>query len=138
MACVASETTQGAGVRRGRFGRLARRSVRRQQVGLEGYLYLAHRVSGVILAVYLFVHLYTLSAVLRGAQAFDAVMEAFENPVIKFFELLLVVTVLFHTLNGIRLLLIHFTPFRRSRTLAWGVAVLPVAVGIASIRLFLG
>ena len=134
---MASSTVTAQEVRRGRLSRLTGRVFRGGRVGLDGHLYLAHRISGVVLAVYLFVHLYTLSAVLRGAESFDAVMEAFENPVVRLLELLLVVGVLFHTLNGIRLIILHFTPFRRSPALAWATVVLPVLVGVASLRLFL-
>ncbi|HEY8486043.1 MAG TPA: succinate dehydrogenase, cytochrome b556 subunit [Limnochordales bacterium] len=124
-------------VRRGGFVRLLRRSVRGERVALEGYLHLLHRVTGVALVVYLFVHLHTLSSVLAGAQSFDAVMAAFNNPVVRLLELVLVVAVLFHTLNGIRLILLHLTPFRRSPALAWAVVVVPLVVGAASVRWFL-
>lgn len=125
------------GVQRGRFFRLLRRSVRFQRVGWDAYLYLAHRVTGVVLIAYLFLHLYVLSSVLSGPEAFDRIMAFFENPAIKAMELLLVVAVLFHTLNGLRLIAIHVVPFWRSRAVAWGVALVPVLVGVLSIGLFL-
>lgn len=64
----------------------------------------AHRISGLILACYLFFHLLTLSS-LADPAAFSAKMDAFNTPLFTFLEFILSVPLLFHALNGLRLIL---------------------------------
>lgn len=116
--------------------RFLERTMRGQRPGLGAYAWVAHRITGLILVVYLLLHIGTLSFILQGPDAFDRVMEVFENPVVQFLELLLIWIVFWHTLNGFRLILLHFVPGMNQRPLIIGETVLTLIVIVASIPVF--
>lgn len=69
------------------------------------------RLTGLILTGYLVVHIGVIStalAVWGGAETFNRVMEATHNPVVLVLELLLILCVVFHMLNGIRITVVDF------------------------------
>jgi succinate dehydrogenase / fumarate reductase cytochrome b subunit len=76
-----------------------------RHLNLERYLYSMHRLAGLVLVGYLFVHVFTTSTRLRGPAPWDAFLFTIENPLIYAGEWLLVAAVAFHGLNGIRLIL---------------------------------
>jgi succinate dehydrogenase / fumarate reductase cytochrome b subunit len=63
-----------------------------------------HRIAGILLAFYLLLHIYTLSS-LSMPQVYDAKMKSFGLAVFVFLEWLLAVPVIFHALNGGRLII---------------------------------
>lgn len=73
-----------------------------------GWAWIIHRISGLALTAYLYVHIYALSTLTKGKEAFDAEMALFQKPLFKFLEWLLFAFVLAHTLNGIRIVLVDF------------------------------
>jgi len=73
-----------------------------------GWAWIIHRISGIVLTAYLYVHIYALSTLTKGKEAFDAEMALFQKPLFKFLEWLLFAFVLAHTLNGIRIVLVDF------------------------------
>lgn len=64
----------------------------------------AHRVAGVTLVVYMFFHIFTLSGLYEPA-GFASKMKFFHNVVFSFLEWALAFPVIFHGLNGTRLIL---------------------------------
>ena len=85
------------------------RPTRRQ----PGYVaFLAHRVSGLLLALFLPAHFLVLALVLRGEAALDGVLHWSQSPLVKIAETVLVVLLAVHLAGGLRLLLIEFTPWR--------------------------
>ena len=114
--------------------RFIERTMRGQKPGLGAYAWVAHRITGLILVVYLLLHIFTLSVVLQGPDPFDRVMATFENPVVQFLELLLIWIVFWHLLNGIRLIVLHFVPRLNQKPLIIGETVLTGVVMILSIR----
>lgn len=71
-----------------------------------------HRISGIVLAVYLWFHLVTLSR-LADPAVFDAHMALLQRPLWVFLEWLLAVPVVFHALNGARLTAYEIFGLRR-------------------------
>jgi succinate dehydrogenase hydrophobic anchor subunit len=63
-----------------------------------------HRIAGLILVLYMLFHIYTLSALYEPA-AFASKMKFVDNFIFSFFEWALSVPVIFHALNGARLIL---------------------------------
>lgn len=63
-----------------------------------------HRLTGIILVSYACFHVYTLS-LLETPSHYDTKMQIFSSPLFVFFEWLLAVPVIFHALNGGRLIL---------------------------------
>ncbi len=73
----------------------------------RGWPYLAawiHRITGIMLVLYVWFHIFTLSA-LRNPETFDSKMKFFEIYVPMYLEWLLAVPVIYHALNGGRLIL---------------------------------
>jgi len=63
-----------------------------------------HRLAGLTLVGYIFAHIYTLSLLFTPA-TFDADMRLLHNPVFSFLEWALAIPLIFHSLNGGRLIL---------------------------------
>jgi len=69
-----------------------------------------HRITGVGVIFFLFVHIADTALVALGPELYDRVIESYHNPVVKAFEIGLAAMVLFHALNGLRIILIDFFP----------------------------
>ncbi|MFW6148061.1 MAG: succinate dehydrogenase, hydrophobic membrane anchor protein [Thermodesulfobacteriota bacterium] len=63
-----------------------------------------HRITGLILVVYMFAHIYTLSLLFNPA-TFDADMQFLDHFIFSFLEWCVAIPVIFHALNGSRLIL---------------------------------
>ena len=99
----------------GEFGRLYR--------GREGqWSWVAHRVTGVAIILFLFAHVIDTAVVGWGPEAYNRVVSVYENPVVRLLELGLVAAVVFHSLNGIKIMLIDFFPRLVSHIRVIGIA----------------
>ena len=99
--------------------------------GREGmWSWVAHRISGVAIFFFLFVHVLDTATVRVSPEAYDAVINQYKNPVMGLGELGLVGAVVFHALNGIRIILVDFWSggTRHQRKLFWGVMALFVVL----------
>ncbi len=77
--------------------------------GGEGmFTWVLHRVTGVALFAYLFAHVLDTSLVVASPALYDGVIEVYHHPVIKLMEIGLVVAVIYHAVNGIRVTLVDF------------------------------
>ena len=65
-----------------------------------------HRLTGLGLMFYLYLHILALTGLQKGEAAFNAEMELFKHPVFMFFEWVLFALVLFHSFNGMRIVLV--------------------------------
>ena len=83
-----------------------------------------HRLTGIILALYLPIHIILHSiALIAGQEVYDRMARVIENPLGLLLEYLIVSAVIVHMLNGIRIMLIDFFPLARNhRKLFWGAA----------------
>lgn len=79
--------------------------------GREGqWSWLAHRVTGVAIILFLFAHVVDTALVGWGPEAYNKVVSVYHNPFIRLLELGLVAAVIYHALNGIRIMIIDFWP----------------------------
>jgi succinate dehydrogenase / fumarate reductase cytochrome b subunit len=71
------------------------------------WIWLAHRISGVVLAVYGLAHLVVISYVTIGSdgKSFNDIMKFFDKPYLLAFEVALMAVAFFHVLNGFRIIL---------------------------------
>ena len=77
--------------------------------GREGmWSWVGHRITGVLIFVFLLVHVLDTSLVRVSPEAYDAVIATYKNPVVGLGEAGLVAAVLFHAFNGIRIMLVDF------------------------------
>jgi len=79
---------------------------RRRDVGT--FAFILNRLTALGLTLYLFLHLIVLSQLSKGPEAYDAFLKLIANPIYMFGELLVIVAVLIHGLNGIRVGLTSF------------------------------
>ena len=92
------------------------------------------RVTGVLLLIYLFLHVRTIHELSRGPAAFDAALATFRHPMFKLLEIALFGTVILHALNGIRITLIDLgVGHERQRRLFW-----VYSVGLGAIIFLIG
>jgi succinate dehydrogenase / fumarate reductase cytochrome b subunit len=68
------------------------------------------RISGLVLVFYLFVHIGVISTARFGedGKTLNSIMKFFESPIAILLDLLLVWAVLYHALNGVRIVLMDF------------------------------
>lgn len=97
-----------------------------------------HRITGVALTIYIFLHIWTLSAVKDGEAAFNHSLDKWDNLVGHLFEYLLLLAVAYHLFNGIRVTFVDIMRFtkQQKRMLAW-VIVFTVIVAIVSLTIFI-
>ncbi|MEJ2164580.1 MAG: hypothetical protein P8X90_03555 [Desulfobacterales bacterium] len=106
--------------------------------GWEFILSWSHRITGLLLVLYLWFHLITLSA-LGIPGAYDAKMALFSAPLIVFFEWLLAIPVIFHALNGGRLMLFEFYGCRDDAAMIRRLFTMSAAyVGLTAVFMLLG
>jgi len=88
------------------------RAVRRNDVRARGHAgfwaFVVHRVSGVVLALFLPVHFVALSQALSRPVALDRFLEWTRQPAVKFAETMLVLALAAHLAGGVRLLFVEF------------------------------
>ena len=72
-----------------------------------------HRVSGLLLALFLPVHFWALGTAISGEARLDAFLRWSEQPLVKLAETGLVVLLAAHLTGGMRLLAIEFLAWRR-------------------------
>lgn len=70
---------------------------------LEAVAYLVNRLTGIGLVVYLYVHLAVLGQLTRGSADWNSFLSTATGPFFTALDALVLVGVLFHGLNGIRL-----------------------------------
>lgn len=88
--------------------------------GLGMWAWIFFRVSGLILAGYLFVHVWVISQGRAGADELDDLFEFFHHPFLVFLELMLVAAVLYHALNGVRIVLMDLgVGIQRHKAIFW-------------------
>jgi succinate dehydrogenase / fumarate reductase cytochrome b subunit len=77
--------------------------------GREGmWSWVAHRISGVLIFLFLFAHVLDTALVRVSPEAYNEVMGAYKNPVVGLAEAGLVAAVIFHALNGLRVIAVDF------------------------------
>ena len=94
-----------------------------------------HRITGATIFFFLFVHVLDTALVRVSPQAYNEIIETYKTPLIGLMEIGLVVAVLYHALNGIRVILIDFwhKGARYQRQMLWVVVGLFLAIFIPSL-----
>ena len=108
----------GAGSARARGGKLYRGD-------LGMWSWVAHRITGVLTFFFLFAHVLDTALVRVSPNAYDKVINLYKNPLVNLMELGLVGAVLYHALNGLRVMLVDFWSKgpRCQRLMLWTIIV---------------
>lgn len=70
--------------------------------------WVAHRVTGVLIFFFLFAHVLDTALVRVSPDSYNRVIDTYKTPIVNLMEVGLVGAVLFHALNGLRVMLIDF------------------------------
>ena len=96
------------------------------------FAWILHRVTGIGLVVYLILHVWGLRA-LSNREAFNELITKYHSPIFKLGEFLLLAAVVYHALNGLRIVLVDFLGWSpRQKKLFWtlgAVAAVLIVVG---------
>jgi succinate dehydrogenase / fumarate reductase cytochrome b subunit len=101
--------------------------------GREGmWSWVAHRITGVLTFFFLFAHVLDTALVRVSPESYDKVIDTYKNPFVNFMELGLVGAVLYHALNGLRIIAVDFWSKgpRLQRQMLWTILVIWVVVMI--------
>jgi len=105
--------------------------------GSEGMLAWAfHRISGVAIWAFVVLHVIDIYLVGGDPKAYDTILQVYASPPGRIMETLLGAALLYHALNGLRIIIMDFWPvFTRYHRILWyanwvifTVVGLPVAV----------
>jgi succinate dehydrogenase / fumarate reductase cytochrome b subunit len=82
----------------------------------EGMLsWILHKITGIAIVAFVLFHIWSMAKMSKGPEAFNAVIETYKTPFFRVGEVLLLGGILFHGLNGARLILGEFTAWAMKR-----------------------
>ena len=116
--------------------RFIERTIKGKPLGFEAYLWAAQRITGLVILAFLILHLYTLSSIFGGEAAYNQALQSMDKPMVKIGELLLLWVVLFHGLNGVRLVLLNVFSGFAHKSIAYLVPVFSLLLILFSIPLY--
>ncbi len=99
--------------------------------GIGMWAWILFRISGLVLAAYLFVHIWVISqGRVNGPSSLNSLFSTFDKPFLVFLDSMLVAAVLYHALNGVRVLFMDFgLGIQRHKAVFW-VCMLVAAVAL--------
>ena len=92
--------------------------------------WVAHRITGVLTFFFLFAHVLDTALVRVSPESYNAVIETYKNPLVNLMEVGLVGAVLFHALNGLRIMTVDFWSKgpKYQRQMLWAILAIWVLV----------
>jgi succinate dehydrogenase / fumarate reductase, cytochrome b subunit len=110
-----------------------RRTLYRGDPGMWSWV--LHRITGATIFFFLFVHVLDTALVRVSPEAYNEVINTYKTPIVGLMEIGLVAAVLFHALNGIRVILIDFWSEgpRHQKKLLLGIAVVWLLVMVPAL-----
>lgn len=103
----------------------------RGKVGMWSWVF--HRISGVGIFFFLLVHILDTALVRVSPEAYNAVIAVYKTPIIGVAELGLVAAILFHGLNGLRVIAVDFWSKGIKFQAAMFWAVMAITVGLVAV-----
>ena len=74
--------------------------------GVGQWSWVLHRVTGVGVLLFLCLHILDTSLVVLGPEHYNSIIQIYRIPIFRLMEIVLFASVLFHALNGVRIILI--------------------------------
>jgi len=97
-----------------------------------------HRISGLALVFYIFLHIYSIGHSLGGGNEFDRMMQSYNTPLGHVIEYFLLLAVLWHLFNGLRITITDFLRFsHQQRRLIFWVFIICGILAIGSLFRFI-
>lgn len=96
------------------------------------WAFVGHRVSGFLVFMFLLLHVVDVSLV-RNARRYNQVHELYGNVLLRLFEVGLLAALLYHSMNGLRIVMVDFFPgaIRNEKAMLTVVMVLTVGLTVA-------
>jgi succinate dehydrogenase / fumarate reductase cytochrome b subunit len=92
------------------------------------FAWLLHRIAGLGVLLFLIIHIVDISLLGFGPAVYNEGIALFGTVILRFISLVLIAAVFYHSLNGIRIMLIDFVPWcvRYQRSMFWAVMALTI------------
>ncbi|MEX2659314.1 MAG: succinate dehydrogenase, cytochrome b556 subunit [Acidimicrobiales bacterium] len=96
------------------------------------WAFVGHRVSGFLVFMFLLLHIVDVSMINIDPELYDELHALYGNVLLRLFEVGLLFALLFHSLNGLRIVAVDFFPgvIRDERKLTFAVLALTLLAGI--------
>ncbi|NLG47841.1 succinate dehydrogenase, cytochrome b556 subunit [Gordonia sp. (in: high G+C Gram-positive bacteria)] len=109
-----------------------KRSLYRGDPGMWSWV--LHRITGVSIFFFLFVHVLDTAVIRVNEDTYTQIIETYKTPLIGLMEIGLVFCVLYHALNGLRVILVDFWGKgpKYQRQMLWAVLTVFAVVFIAA------
>ncbi len=102
----------------------------RYELRTGSFAWLVHRLTGVVLTLYIFLHLYVL-AHLKDPEGYAAIMKTMQSPLVRLSEAGLLALVIAHALNGFRLTLLDLgMPTGLQKRVFWSAFAIGAAITV--------
>ena len=88
------------------------------------WAFIVHRISGLLLSLFLPLHFWALGQALQGEAALESFLRWTDSPLVKLAETAIVLLLAAHMAGGVRLLMLEFLAWRD-----WQKSLLAVAAG---------
>jgi succinate dehydrogenase / fumarate reductase, cytochrome b subunit len=104
----------------------------RGQSGQWSWLF--HRVTGLAVLIFLLIHIVDITLVGFGPNVYNDALKVFSTAPFRIFTLALIAALLYHSFNGIRIILVDFWPqgYKYQRAMFYIVMVATVLCAIGS------
>ena len=111
--------------------------IRKRRVG--SWAFALNRLTGLGLTLYLIIHLVVLSTLARGEEGWNQFVRLARSPSFLMLDVILIIGILFHGLNGIRVTLVGMgIGIQSQQRLFWVLMVIALAViAISAWRIFM-
>ncbi len=108
--------------------------------GREGqWSWLLHRVAGLGVLLFLILHIFDIFLIGFGRTTFEDLLFLYHSPIGRLFEVFLIFGVLFHAVNGLRIIILDFWPglMEHQQRLVWVevIVFLVIFLPVAAITL---
>lgn len=97
--------------------------------GREGmWSWILHRVTGLGVLLFLIIHVVETGLIIYSPAFYNEALALYKHPLFRFAELLIFFSVLFHAVNGLRIIVQDFRPtvMEHQRKLVWATAAVVV------------
>ena len=96
------------------------------------WAFVSHRVTGFLVFMFLLLHIVDVSLVNIDPDLYDTVHALYGNVLLRLFECGLLFALLYHSMNGLRIVLVDFFPgvIRKEKMLTGLVVFITLAAGI--------
>ena len=100
--------------------------------GTGMWAWVLFRISGLVLVAYLFVHIWVIAQGRSGGPVeLDKLFEYFDKPFLVFLDFMLVSAVMYHALNGVRIVLMDFGVGIKQHKAVFWVCMVVAAAGLS-------